>query len=493
MKNYSKTLLTEINRIPQKASIVVGQEVISRPEQGVGINITLDHQAGGSYPESDQGWQQVLDNLSWLSPNWLCITLPVEELINVDGSVNREAAVLERFSYFCRWAEEREADIVLMFPKSVPSWLRFKGLSSHSPAPADLDIYAGIICNALGYFVQELGYNRLKYLTIFGEPFNQDGEDFTFATPGSIDPYLYYVKMHQVVGEALDSKGLANVGLMGLNSADVYAHMETLERMKERKADLSSYIAAIDLHSYRMRFDYLPPSHHIPTCTMTEYVNDYLQPAIMSAKARDKPCFITELGCMYYGKSNYGDNRGPSRHEAFIAEAELILHGLNLGMDGFLKWVYMFNTEESRGHYHLLEQAKSNYDQKDNYYGYAALCRHLPKGAGVLKTEITTEASSLCVAAIEDGKSGSSIFLVNDHPANMFDVEISLDGLAGNRFFRKFVVDYWDKYSDKGTIKATDGTISTRITPLSLTVLACCSEDDYEGYILRGSPKEQSL
>jgi len=211
MKNYTETLLTEVNKIPEKASMEIYPEVIGRPEQGIGINITLDNQAEGSYPADDEGWRQVLDNLSWMSPAWLCLTLPVEKVINSDGSVNKEADVLVQFDYFCRWAEEHEADIALMFPKNVPSWLRFKGLSSGDPAPADLKAYADLICNALGYFIHTLKYTRIRYATIFGEPFNADGGEFTFETPSGTDPYLYYVEMHKVVRDALDRNGLSSV------------------------------------------------------------------------------------------------------------------------------------------------------------------------------------------------------------------------------------------------------------------------------------------
>ncbi|HAH86252.1 MAG TPA: hypothetical protein DCL60_02660, partial [Armatimonadetes bacterium] len=262
-KSYKETLLTEASRIPEKASITICRDVISRPEQGIGINITLDKQAEGIYPKDKDGWQQILEYLSWLSPAWLCITLPVGKIIKSDGSLNKESDILTQFDYFCRWAEANGADIALMFPKSVPAWLQFKGLPCHSSAPADLQAYADLICNALDHFVHTRRYTRIKYLTIFGEPFNEDGEDFTFSTPEGTDPYLYYVEMHRVVREALDKTGLGSVGLMGPNSADVYAFLETDRNMKERKADLLPYITAVDLHSYRMRFDYLPPSRHI--------------------------------------------------------------------------------------------------------------------------------------------------------------------------------------------------------------------------------------
>lgn len=211
-KNYSQTLLTEANRIPHKIKVKINEnKVINIPKEGIGINIGLDALAKGCYPDINdkKGWQHILDNLSYLSPHWLCITLPVEEIINKEGEIKNEGEALKQFDYFYQWAEANKANIILMFPKNVPSWLRFKETISHSPAPADLNSYANLICSALNYFIHNKKYTQIKYLTIFGEPFNEDAGDFSFGTPEDIDPYVYYVEMHKVVRSALDNHGLS--------------------------------------------------------------------------------------------------------------------------------------------------------------------------------------------------------------------------------------------------------------------------------------------
>jgi len=475
MVNYHETLLTEGNRIPPKTFMAVEREIVHVPAQGIGINITLDGQAKGCYPEDEAGWQALLSHLAALSPNWLCITLPAQEVLTEEGALRTEAPELGQLDRFCKWACERQADVVLMFPKSVPAWMRFQGAASQPPAPRDPDAYGEMVAEAMRHFVVERGYRCLKYSTIFGEPFNEDGEEFSFGTPSGIDPYAYYVKVHAAVRAALDRRGLESVGLLGPNSADVYAHLETFKRADARQLDITAHTAAIDLHAYRMRFDYMPSSHHIFTCGLTEYLEVHLRQTLARAEALGKPCFITELGCMYYGKSRYGDNRGPARHECFIAEAELILRSLNMGIDGILKWVLLFDTTELRGHYHLLELSGGGYLRKDNFHGYSLLNRCMPKGSKILELKTEGQGAGVYASAVESPDGDLSIMIVNEHPCNLVDVEIQPGQAFGSRGFSSWVVDAWDKGLCKGGVARKDGRLGLRLTPLSLTVVTTMS------------------
>ncbi|MDD2710769.1 MAG: hypothetical protein PHV34_22540 [Verrucomicrobiae bacterium] len=472
--NYSETLLTEKNRTPPKAVIRVDKDPIHTPTQGIGINITLDGQAKDCYPDTPDQWKNLLSQLSDLSPNWLCLTLPAQEVLTEKGELIKDSPIMRQFDHFCRWANDNKVDVDLMFPKSAPTWMRFQGLRSHSPAPRDLDAYANMIAEAWRYFIKDKNYHCLKYATIFGEPFNEDGGDFSFGTPDGSDPYAYYIKMHETVRKAFDKQGLQQVGLMGPNSADVYAHLESFARTRKRKLDLAAPLAAIDLHTYRMRPDYMPPSHHIFTLGLTDYIEHLLKETVQGAKKAGKPCYITELGCMYYGKSVYGDNRGPSRHECFIAEAELIVRAFNLGMDGILKWVLLFNTTQLRGHYHLLELQNGAYVRKENYHGFSLLNRCQPKGTKVLKTELSFDAETkphCWTAAFLSPDGQLSIAIINDHPTNLVDAQINLDPAFAGKPLHHWVVDTWDKKVRKGTAGETNGPIQLRLTPLSLTVL----------------------
>ncbi len=469
--NYSETLLTVNNSTPLKVRAVIKKETLHTPAEGIGINITFDQQAAGEYPRDKKNWTCLLNELSFLSPAWLCVTLPVEGILDSRGKVKKDACALKEFDYICRWAQTNGVSILLMFPKSAFSNLRFHVSKSHSPAPSDLNEYGALIISLLRYLVYEKKYSIIKYLTICGEPFNEDGGDFSFATPAGIDPYRYYIEMHKTVRRMLDENGLEDIGLVGPNSSDVYAYTETIRRCREKKLNLFAPLSAIDLHAYRMRIDYLPPSSHVFTLPLSTYADEYINPIVKDAKRRKKPVFITELGCMYYGKSSYGDNRGPSRHEAFIAEAELILRGLNAGIDGFLKWVYIFNISQQRGHYHVIERSGNGYLRKDGFYGYAALCRHFPRGARLLKLVSKDNSQFVHMAAIETKEKNVTVFIVNNHPANLHDIEISLQGARTKKPFNIRVVDTWDKYKSKGVVKLENGKLRVQVTPLSLTVL----------------------
>lgn len=477
MVDYRETLLTEKNKKSREISFYVEQDVISVPREGLGINITLDAQAKGCYPSDEKGWQDLLKQLDELAPSWLCITLPAQDVLTAEGKLRKDAPELAQFDRLCKYCTHKELDVVLMFPKSVPEWMRFRNAGGAQPAPCNAEDYARVIADAMCYFVKECGYSCLKYSTIFGEPFNEDGDEFSFATPEDIDPYIYYAQVHEATRKALDAKGLSSVGLLGPNSADVYAHLETFRRAKERGLDITRDMSAIDLHAYRMRLDYMPPSRHIFTCGLSEYLEQYLGKAIELAKENGKPLYITELGCMYYGKSRYGDNRGPSRHECFIAEAELIVRALNMGIDGILKWVLLFDTTELRGHYHLLERIDGSYRKKDGYYGFALLYKAIPKGSRMLRISHGGNASGIYASASESSDGNFNIILVNDHPTDIADVEIKITQDMAGRNFGQWNVDYWDKGVLKNTINPGNGILQVSLPPLSMNVITSATFD----------------
>ena len=52
-----------------------------------------------------------------------------------------------------------------------------------------------------------------------------------------------------------------------------------------------------------------------------------------------KPLFLSELGTMVYGWRT--NNSGPARFESALKDAELMVHALNLGVDGFNRWSFV--------------------------------------------------------------------------------------------------------------------------------------------------------
>lgn len=480
VKNYSQMLLTEANKVPHLIKVRISDQQLNVMEEGMGMSLEISSLHGsvteGCFPviEDKEHWQIILDGLSYLKAGWLGIRMPGESIMPEKGTINSESEILGRLNYFHQWAREHGVNIALDFG-STPSWLAFKNARGNLPAPSDLGVYtsdyAGKILN---YLINEKDYCQIRYFSCFCEPFNEDAGGFAFGTPEGIDPYAYYVKMYKSLRKYLDQIGLdgEKLKLIGPTSHDLYPCL--LEGFEEQGLDFASSVYGFDSHVYRYRFDYLLPVHHIATDTLSEMIDSYVKPTVQHGQNKGKPLFLTEIGCMYYGKSVYGDNRGPGRHESFIAEIELVIRALNAGAAGFTKWAYLFNPRDTHGFYQLLNTFDGSYSRQDNFYGYAMLCPYLSRGTIVLKTSVDCgdlPYQYLHSVAVKSKDGDIAILLVNDHPAEQFNVEISFDDSKNVKRFNKLVTDFRDKHKMKGTLSLKDNSLQTIVTPLSLTVV----------------------
>ena len=480
MAKYEEMLLTEKNKVPLQFRVRVSNRVINRLEEGIGMAFDIGGLKGTDsekcFPplEDKNKWEVLLDNLSYLKPGWMRLRIPGKLIMPSKGKIDKEAEVLSRLEHFHNCAKKNDIDIVIgLYP--TPVWLAFKNAKSSSLAPSNLEVYVkDYIYPILDYLLNQKGYSQIKYFYCFDEPFNEDGGDFTFWS-GDTNPYIHYVEMYRILRKHLDKKGI-KIKLFGPTSHDLYPQfLEKFERMGLKFPD---YVDGFDTHVYRYRFDYLPPVHHVPTTTLAEAINEYVEPTARYARGKRKHYFFTEFACMYYGKSNYGDNRGPGRHEALIHEAELITRSLNAGVNGFLRWAYLFNPRRTHGYYQMINSFNGSYDKQDSYYFYANLCRYIHKDMDILKTSVNYKGMDyqyLHVVVLKNKSGELTILLVNDHPAEIFEVKISFGSSGKRKKFHKWVTDFKDKYEEKKDLIREGNYLKTRVTPLSITVLSTLS------------------
>lgn len=473
-------LLRDRHRHPRRVTVCVADESVNTLVEGLGTAFDIggmaDSDSEGCFPAltDTEHWNVLLDGMTELGINWLRLRIPGELISPERGTLDAHAEVLERLGRFHGWAEAHDVNLVLdLHP--TPEWLAFPDAIGTVPAPGDLDVYAREYAGPiLDHVINTCGYSRIRYFRCFSEPFNEDADDFTFGTPPAVEPYEHYIKMNGIMRAHLDTIGLTRdrLELMGPASPDLYPR--TLMKLEEMGLGFASHVGAFDCHVYRYRFDHAPPVHHVPTITLSELATDYLHPHVAYARAQGKPFFLTELGCMYYGKSNFGDRRGPARHETLIAEAELIVRALNAGVDGFLKWGYLFSPRETHGGYQLLNTADGSYTRQPNYYGYASLCPPLRGGADILRVTVDHAPGPphVHVAATRSPGGLLSMILVNNHASEPFDVTIAFDGCESPERLHVQRTDIWDRNRRLDDVHAVVGSLSTRVPALSITVLS---------------------
>ena len=475
-------LLRPEHKTPPRAAVQVHDHVVTRLEEGIGVAFDIGNLAGtdsqGCLPALDDGdgWERLLSSLSYLSPAWIRVRIPGDLIMPRRGEVDERGEIVTRLQRIHDCAEQLDISVeVDLHP--VPAWLASESGTGGPPAPSDLRVYVeDYFCRVFEFFLNEKRFRQIRYTSCFNEPFNEDAGEFTFGTCAGVDPYAHFVAMYRTCREQLANRGL-QLKLVGPTSHDLYLRLP--EKLDELGLDLRGCVDALDTHAYRFRFDYLPATSHVPTITLSELIDDYIRPAVSYAERAGKPYFITEYGCMYYGKSNYGDNRGPGRHEALIHETELLVRCLNAGVKGMLRWAYLFNPRETHGFYQMLNSFDGSYARQDSYHVYANLCRHVCKHSDVLASTLShdeTEFQFLHAAALRNGKGEVTMVLVNDHPAEIFDVDISIESPACGTRFSRFVTDFKDKYAEKADVTVRESGIGTRVMPMSLTVLTqCCN------------------
>ena len=214
------------------------------------------------------------------------------------------------------------------------------------------------------------------------------------------------------VRKALDREGIA-IPLSGPDWTD-------LPELEASEIDFDPFIGAYDLHSYFARFDWSPGQGY--SLTQAE---QRLAAWKSWASARGKPLFLSELGSMVFGWN--GINPGPSTFDAAIKDAELVVRGLNAGVDGFNRWSFI-NRGDLDGQWQMIDTwdpatktlLKSFPPKPNAYFVYGLISRLTAKHSALVPTQVEggriDGASRVFAAALRSPKGGATWMIVNDAP-----------------------------------------------------------------------------
>ena len=399
--------------------------------EGLGMNLPPSFQKNQdrAFPVTDHDWDRLATHLDWLGIKMLRYWLWGDVVLPQPGRLDREHVYVERLRRFDAWAQRRGARLILDL-SGMPAWLRYPTPKSEPrvlamyTGPRDLQAYVEhYALPVVRHVVNDRKLESVRYLCLFNEPFNIDVGMDTFYTPPGVDPFQRYVELHAELRRRLDAEGITRerLGLIGPNTFDLY--LQPLQEMQRRGLDFVSQVAFVDEHAYRMRFDYLPEAHHIPTMTMTETIERYLRPAVRSAHAAGKPYVLTEYSCFYYIAPD-----GPTRHESAITEAEFVIRALAEGVGGALRYS-LINGGEADGRWQCVNTTDGSYTPVSNsYYAYAVLARYTPRGGKLHRVESTATGGRQAYVhsvAIEYPPQDRTVLVVNDHPGENIAFELA--------------------------------------------------------------------
>ena len=382
---------------------------------------------GGNPPADDDArWKQIERHADWLGLDFIRVEVeqrmwqPQRDRYTWDGP---EMRILYRI---LDWCERQKADVFFQVMWGNVDWNahpEFRGdpVTRVHSGPQDMQAFGDSLATLMKHLTQTKRYTCIRWLCINNEP----GAEWSWwqappNTPMSLRDGLAAVR------RSLDRKGM-KVPLSGPDWTD-------LPELKPEKIDFDEFIGAYDLHSYYARFDWAATEGY-PLAAAEKRLGGWRT----WATARGKPLFLSELGTMVYGWRT--NNAGPARFESALKDAELVVRGLNAGVDGFNRWSFV-NRGDLDGQWQMI----STWDQTNktllqtirpfpnSYFVYGLISRLTAKHSSVVACETRggqmDGTNRVFATALRSPKGHLTWVIVNDAP-QAWAVRLEVSGASG--------------------------------------------------------------
>jgi hypothetical protein len=395
--------------------------------------------AWGGHPpaEEEQAWQQIYRHAAWLGLNFSRVELeqrmyqPERDRFTFDTP---EMRILYRILDYC---QSHDVDVILQQMwgnvdwNAFPEW-RGDPLGRLHSGPYSMEAFAEGLATLVEHLARQRGYTCIKWVCINNEP----GHDWSWwqkppNEPMSITPGL------EAVRRAMDKRGIA-VPLVGPDWTD-------LPELEPEKIDFDPFIGAYDIHSYYARFDWME-SPGYPLSQAEERLADWVQ----WAHSRNKPLFLSELGTMALGWG--GSDPNPGSYLAGLKDAQLVLRGLAVGVDGFNRWSFV-NRGDLDGQWQLIDTWDADKGQlmteflphPNAYYLYGLLSRFTAKYSSILTCTtsggVVDGIQRVFAQALRSPRGHLTVFVLNDadrpwrgtielqdgHPDRLYKYQVNRD------------------------------------------------------------------
>jgi hypothetical protein len=190
------------------------------------------------------------------------------------------------------------------------------------------------------------------------------------------------------------------------------------------------------------------------------------------AGGRGKPLFLSQVGTAYYGGPR-GDRFGPSTHEAFLTEAELIVRCIGAGAAAFSRYCFL-NPGDIDGVWQLIDTADGSYRRRENaFYGYANLCRYVRPHSVALAVSASGRPAPyerVHACAVKKPTGEITVLAVNDDASEVAAVEIRFPPEFAGRRLRRVHTSRTAKHEagPEFILKGRAPGLSDEIAPMSL-------------------------
>jgi hypothetical protein len=377
--------------------------------------------AWGGTPPADyaQQWQDMEKHFRWLGLDFVRVELEMHMYEPERGKFdwhNSEMKMLYRILDVC---QENHADVFLTQMWQDVDWNTIDGVSPVSSAPKSIPDFAIGLTTLMEHLVHERKYTCIKWLCITNEPADDWG---WWLGPNKV-PQNLMPAIHAVRAE-LDRRKIP----VAISGPD-FVFDDNFNSPIFDWNDAS--VGAFDLHYYNG----------------TDKISmDWIKPPIRKARARGIPIFLSEFGSFVGGSIN-----GSEPTEYVVADypnqllnAEKILLGLNLGLDGFNRWSFT-NRGDLDGQWQLVrtwDPLHWNYlprvtPEPVPYYTYGIFTRFIAKHSRILTIDLGS-GNLLASALLSPG--GKLTIIVLNKSGSQQNMNLEIPGNQGNPDFHKYQV-----------------------------------------------------
>lgn len=456
------------SQTPPCVTVAVAPEAIGTLDHGLGANWSPPGQGEEAFPDDmdADGWKRLFADMTEAGIRWVRFWLQPQGVVK-GGKVDAAHRFLKRLDRLQAWAASTDSGIMLEL-SHAPDEYRFNAVYD---APADNALYVkAYILPLIVHVMKERGCDRIRQLCLFNEPFNPDVTPFIFMPKPPKDPLLHYLELHEILRSELDRAGLEHLALIGPNSANLFQRHIQMFEDKGLGPRMAKAFGELDVHVWRLRFDYYPASKRWPGYGMTEGIERYLKPTLAAARRMGKRLSVTEAGAMYFNE--HPCTSRTTRHDAFLTMAEGMVRCVNEGVAGAMVWSF---TSSGRidGQWGWIGNRSRQFARVPNLFnGFACLMRYQRLGAEIRHCSPAPSDFSpfISAGALFKAGDGETIWLINDHPVDNINVKVDLPGQRSRKAWTIYRKDFDPDLKTIGALADADR-LELVLPGMSLTTL----------------------
>ncbi len=368
-------------------------------------------------PEYEQAWKDLLHHAKWLGLDFIRVEIdmrmynPERDQFTWD---HEEMQTLDRILRFC---QTNHVNVYFTMMYQDVEWNAHPGICRLQSSPRSVPDFAESYATLLERLVKKKGFTCIQWVTVNNEPGMPQG--WWQGRNTQADSIMPAVR---ALRAALDQRGLKNVVVCGSDGHE----------LKSGQFDPNDpAVGALSVHNYR---------------GVSKFAD-----CIQVARERDIPFFVAEFG-FFFTAPFEGDNmalggprsEAPKSYDAQMLNAEKVLVGLNVGVDGFNRWSFV-NRGDLDGQWQMVRTWNPNlWDFYKNvtpepvpYFSYGILTRFTAKHSTVMLA--TSDDPEVIVAALRSPKGQTTIFILNKSGKER-EASLRIAGLKDHLSMRQYQV-----------------------------------------------------